>query len=83
MDLGNLVNENISKKFGLALFSMYLVSKCEDQNIAYVIAAIAVAGILGQTIVDAVKAWNGRTHMVASAKELMKELDKQEEPITP
>ena len=57
MDLGNLVNENISKKFGLALFSMFLVSKAESQEIAYVIAAIAVAGILGQTIVDAVKAW--------------------------
>ena len=56
MDLGNLVNENISKKFGLALFSIYLVSKCEDQNIAYVIAAIAVAGILAQGVVDAIKA---------------------------
>jgi len=67
MDLGNLVNENISKKFGLALFSMWQVSKCENQSVAYVIAAIAVAGIFGQTVVDAVKAWK----------------DKQEEPITP
>ena len=56
MDLGNLVNENISKKMGLGMLAMYLVSQTDSQEIAYVIAGIAVAGILAQGVVDAIKA---------------------------
>ena len=57
MDFGSLINANISKKWGLALFAMYLSSKAETQEIAYVIAGIAVAGIVSQMVVDTTKAW--------------------------
>ena len=56
MDIGNLINENVSKKWGLALCAMYLTSKAESIEHAYVIAGIAVAGILAQGVVDAIKA---------------------------
>lgn len=60
MDLGSLVNENISKKMGVGLFAMYLCSKAETQETTYVIAAIAIAGIISQMIVDSVKAWKDK-----------------------
>lgn len=60
MHLEELANENFSKKMGIGMFAMWLISKCESQEIAYTIGAIAVVGILGQTIVDAVKAWKGK-----------------------
>jgi len=57
MDFGSLINANISKKWGLAMLAMYFVTKSESQETAYTIAAIAVAGIFSQMVVDAVKAW--------------------------
>lgn len=59
MELGNLVNDNISKKMGIIMFSMYLASQCEDIEMAYVVAGSGVIGAGYQCVVDAIKAWGG------------------------
>ena len=56
MNIGSLINENISKKLGIGMLAMYLVSRTDNTETAYVIAAIAEAGIVAQGVVDALAA---------------------------
>jgi hypothetical protein len=61
MDIGNLVNENVSKKMGIGMLAMYLASQCTDFNLACVIAGIGIFGIAAQTVIDWYKLCKGDT----------------------
>ncbi len=52
MGLSELLNANLSKKMGLGMLGMYLVSETTDINIALAIAGIALFGITAQTVID-------------------------------
>lgn len=52
MGLSELLNANLSKKMGLGMLGMYLVSETTDVYIALTIAGIALFGITAQTLID-------------------------------
>lgn len=52
MGLSELLNANLSKKMGLGMLGMYLVSETTDVYIALIIAGIAVFGITAQGFID-------------------------------
>ena len=62
MGLSELLNANLSKKMGLGMLGMYLVSETVDIHIALTIAGIALFGITAQTLIDWRKAREAATN---------------------
>ena len=52
MGLSELLNANLSKKMGIGVVAMYLISKCTDTAIANLIAAVAIFAITVQGVID-------------------------------
>ena len=52
MDVTELLNANLSKKMGIGMLAMYLISQTTDISIALTIAAVAIYGVTCQTLVD-------------------------------
>ena len=52
MEIGNLLNDNLSKKMGISMLGMYLVSQSTEAITGYTIAGLAALGIVVQGFID-------------------------------
>ena len=55
MKLPNLSEMDVSKKMAVAIAAMYFLKDVEDIKSKAILAAVAVAGIICQTVIDVIK----------------------------